>query len=85
MLRRQTKELFHCRTTLSLPHSQLLLFGYPLRSMRPYLHVSNLHRRRRHLLAVINEFLSLARYDNGSTKLCSNATNAAWWCVPVFS
>ena len=29
--------------------------AYPLRPMRSHLHVSHLHRRRRHLLAVINE------------------------------
>ena len=28
---------------------------HPLRPMRPHLHVGNLHRRNRHLLALINE------------------------------
>ncbi len=28
---------------------------HPLRPMRPYFHVSNLHRGIRHLLAMINE------------------------------
>jgi hypothetical protein len=33
-------------------HSAL---GYPLRPMRSNIHVGHMHRRRRHLLAIINE------------------------------
>ena len=33
----------------------LATHSYPLRPMRSYIHVRNLHRRHRHLLAIINE------------------------------
>jgi len=39
----------------STVHADTAAHPHPLRSLRPHLHVRNLHRRRRHLLALINE------------------------------
>ena len=42
---------------------RLAAHPHPIRPLRPYLLLGNLHRRSRHLLALINEFLTLVIWN----------------------